>query len=235
MKRADYSLNTEHRQFQRIAVVVSGVIINIVIFQTERESSFKTFCPLTLYYTLFRLWVTSYLFSLATSQCKFNYAGRHFYSGISIYTPSFSRWMKTSFPVYKHAYCSWNSALAEHLRTIHNSAEGCYRTADLNILIFRNTSKKTLVNKPWSILVYNVHSLYNLYFIYNIYSLYFLHYLWFSVSTHKTPLPLLSSNFYMHKLQLQYISYRVLQKKPYTVIPNKHGTVIEDVLKDASW
>lgn len=55
--------------------------------------------------------------------------------------------------------------------------------------------------------------------------MYFLDYLQFSVSTHKKThyhsSAKTSISYYMKKLQLQYISYEVLQKKVYTIIPNK--------------
>jgi len=60
MKRTDYSLNTGHRQSQRIATLVSELLNSISLFQTERESEFNTAFPLILYYTFFRLGISFY-------------------------------------------------------------------------------------------------------------------------------------------------------------------------------
>lgn len=54
--------------------------------------------------------------------------------------------------------------------------------------------------------------------------MYFLDYLQFSVSTHINHYHFSAKNsisYYMKKLQLQYISYEALQRKVYTIIPNK--------------
>lgn len=54
--------------------------------------------------------------------------------------------------------------------------------------------------------------------------MYFLDYLQFSISTHRNHYHFsakTSISYNMKKLQLQYISYEVLQKKAYTIIPNK--------------
>lgn len=54
--------------------------------------------------------------------------------------------------------------------------------------------------------------------------MYFLDYLQFSVSTHRNHYHFSaksSISYYMKILQLQYISYEILQKEVYTIIPNK--------------